>query len=143
MERQLLELGLYQMIYSDLSWGSMHSDIQNLNRQITNLLSSGRLYLDHIMHDVDALDTRKDTVVASLETKCSEQYDRRLGYRVMEALQTIPSIGVCRCINCPSQRRGNLRYVRIWSIGLYLVSRLRYCERMAISKHPLSENSMR
>jgi hypothetical protein len=86
-ERKLLELGLYQMIYSDLSWGSMHSDIQNLNRRITNLLSSGRLYLDHIMHDVAALDSTEDTVVASLRTKCSEQYDRRLGYRVMEALR--------------------------------------------------------
>jgi hypothetical protein len=45
-ERELLGLALDRMIYADLSWFSMRSDRQALDRRVVNLLSAGRLYID-------------------------------------------------------------------------------------------------
>ncbi|HEY6342029.1 MAG TPA: hypothetical protein VIY49_11095 [Bryobacteraceae bacterium] len=82
-EREILGLALHQMVYSDLSWSSMHSDRQTLNRRVLNLLSAGRLYIDQVMHD-----TSEDPPLAErIRKKAWEQYDTRLGYRVMEALR--------------------------------------------------------
>jgi hypothetical protein len=82
-ERELLGLALHQMVYSDLSWSSMHRDRQTLNRRVLNLLSAGRLYIDQVMHDV----SEDQSLVERIKKKASEQYDARLGYRVMEALR--------------------------------------------------------
>jgi hypothetical protein len=86
-ERELLGLALHQMIYSDLSWSSMRLDIQTLNRRILNLLSAGRLYIDQVMHDAGILADEDKSLVERLKTTSSEQYDAKLGYRVMEALR--------------------------------------------------------
>jgi hypothetical protein len=82
-EREILELALRQMVYTDLKWASMHRDRQALNRRLVNLLSAGRLYIDQVKHDV----SYDQSLIDQIKTKASQQYDLRIGYRVMEALR--------------------------------------------------------
>jgi hypothetical protein len=86
-ECELLTLAVHQMIYSDFSWSSMRLDTQILNRRIGNLLSAGRLYTDHIMHDAGILAGEDRSLVERLKKKSAEQYDAKLGYRVMDVLR--------------------------------------------------------
>ena len=86
-ERELLDLALYQMVHFGVSWSSGHSDIYKVNRRLANLLSAARLYTDQIKHDAAALDSSETSLAQLLSKKFSDQYDARLGYRVMEALR--------------------------------------------------------
>jgi hypothetical protein len=58
-----------------------------VNRRLTNLLSSGRLYVDQVKHEAGVLDCRQPELAKALTEKCSVEYDSKLGYRVMEALR--------------------------------------------------------
>lgn len=86
-ERELLELSLHQALRVDLDWASFQNDIAAVSRRLANLLSAARLYIDQIQHDISS--ACGDEAAASLKQKSSEQYDERLGYRVMEALRNV------------------------------------------------------
>lgn len=57
-----------------------------LNRRLVNLLSACRSYIDHSKHHARALFTGDQQAVERISKEFSDNYDRCLGYRVMEAL---------------------------------------------------------
>jgi hypothetical protein len=124
-ERELLGLAVHQMIYSDLSWSSAQLDRQVLNRRIVNLLSAGRLYIDHVMHDASILAGEDKSLVERLKRKSSQQYDAKLGYRVMDSLRNytqhrslpVHELGYPSSL-VPPDERGNLVYRVVPRIAL-------------------------
>jgi hypothetical protein len=58
-----------------------------MTRRVGNLLSSGRLYVDQVKHHISALFPKDAATKAEVDGYFSHEYDRLLGYRVMEALR--------------------------------------------------------
>ena len=86
-ERELLDLALYQMIYGEFSWSLFRADAIRINRRLQNLLSACRMYLDQIKHDVGELETPEVPLLECLTKKWSDQFDSKIGYRIMEGLR--------------------------------------------------------
>ena len=86
-ESTLLDLALHQMICRDWDWSSFRADIQLVNRRLTNLLSTARLYVDQIKHDLCVLYGSESQVVIAIEGEFSKQYDASFGYRAMESIR--------------------------------------------------------
>ncbi len=87
-ERDLLNLGLKHMVRRNLDWPAMSHDRLHLNRRLVNYLSTSRLYSDQVKHDLKHAWLPSDTV-EKLGTALSKEYDRSLGYRVVEALRNV------------------------------------------------------
>jgi hypothetical protein len=87
-EMELVDLALNESIFRNLDWSSFRIDTQRVVRRVVNLLTSTRLYVDHVQH---GLGRESSSAVASINLKVilSEQYDRRLGYRAMEAMRNV------------------------------------------------------
>jgi hypothetical protein len=84
-EHEILILAAQKMVYSGLSWSSMHVDTQKVNRRVVNLLSAGRLYIDQTKHEAHSLGERP--LVELLQETASQQYRAKLGYRALEELR--------------------------------------------------------
>ena len=122
-ERELLSLTLRRALFWDLSYSSFISDINLINRRLANLLTTGRLYIDQVQHDVQAVYGVGHSTLQSLKAKLKEEYDSTLGYRVMEALRNhiqhrgLPIHGV----NYPNRRDDSSgRRSLKWRIAPYL-----------------------
>lgn len=84
-EKQLIEDTLEEAIFFNIKWTSIVDRIHTINRRLVNFLSSCRLYLDQISHNISSLyDSDKIDLV---NDKKSEEYDSNLSYRVMESLR--------------------------------------------------------
>jgi len=89
-ERELLGLALNRSLHlADLQWQGSQQDIAVVSRRLANLLSAGRLYIDQVKHDLSSTFGSVHEVTDAVQHKFSEQYDARLGYRVMEALRNV------------------------------------------------------
>ena len=86
-ERCLFDLAFHRLLYRDLDWISAQGDRQLVNRRLANLLSAARLYLDQVSHDLTKLYDPDVEIVTAVKDECKQQYDTKLGYRVMEALR--------------------------------------------------------
>jgi hypothetical protein len=75
-----------QMLFHNHGYGWFRIEINAIARRIFNLLSSGRLYLDHCVHHLKNIYGHSD-VIDAIKDKITREYDSRLGYRVMEALR--------------------------------------------------------
>jgi hypothetical protein len=117
-ERDILSVSLRDMVRRDLPWHRMSADRLLLNRRITNLLSTCRLYVDQVKHDL------RDPSLAVAEPEQGDaafrvEHDRSLGYRVMEALrnylqhQGIPITGISYPSHLEEDERGPLFQFRL------------------------------
>lgn len=86
-EREMLDLALGNMVYADRGWQASMDQIQGLNRRLLNLLSAGRLYLDHLPQHVAGILGKDSPGWQAIDTVRREQYATLLGYRVMEGLR--------------------------------------------------------
>ena len=86
-ESHLLDLTLRRSLYDDFDWSGFHGDIHSINRRLVNLLSSGRLYVDHAQHDIGEIFGKESPQEKELKQTLKETYDDNLGYRVAEALR--------------------------------------------------------
>jgi len=89
LEQELVKVTLNKMyfpIYS-FDWSMSVSDIHLINRRIINLLTTSRMYLDQVSHDLNILPHGKRELTKVLDKIKSTEYDNVLGYRVMEALR--------------------------------------------------------
>lgn len=83
-EHDLLQTTLATALSSIPAWSGFKELIQQFDRRLANLLSTCRLYLDHLRHSVSKHDVSSRELVKRLT---AEQYDQRLGYRAMEAMR--------------------------------------------------------
>lgn len=86
-EKELLALTTQAMVFSDLDWSGMQTLEHTINRRLVNLLTTCRLYMDHIPHNLNVIYGKGATLVAKLKSEKSKAYDTHLEYRIMEALR--------------------------------------------------------
>lgn len=97
-ERELLRLSLDHLVYRNQDWHSFRADDRLMGRRLANLLSSARLYIDQIKHDLSGLIGQ--AAVASARAQFSHAYDNSFSYRLMESLRNhfqhrgVPTVGV-------------------------------------------------
>jgi hypothetical protein len=86
-ERELLELSLNHSIFSDHDWFSFQIDRHRLNRRLINLLTTFRLYVDQIPHNLNSIYGKSAGLAEVIKRRMSDEYDSSLSYRVVEALR--------------------------------------------------------
>lgn len=87
LEMGLLEIALRFSLFNHNDYAAMMNDRQQLNLHLVNFLSTARLYIDQVQHDVSGIFGA--TFLQSFREQLSHQYDSRLAYRVMEALRNL------------------------------------------------------
>jgi len=86
-EMELLNSSIHQMLYHNNNWSSYSNDINRISRRIVNLLTTSRLYLDHIIHHLNILYGSNNNKTETIKTKISSEYDSNLSYRIIYALR--------------------------------------------------------
>lgn len=86
-ESELLQQGLYNMMFEDSEWSRMANVIHTFSRRLNNLLSTCRLYLDQIPGALNRMYKDDPHLVDAFKQACREEYDTVFSYRVMEAIR--------------------------------------------------------
>ncbi|MEK4519299.1 hypothetical protein NSS64_28930 [Paenibacillus sp. FSL H8-0122] len=88
LEKDILNVSFNRMISPVYStdWILSIGDFHLINRRIINFLTTSRLYLDQILHDVKEL-SDDPTFSSIVEKLKNTEYENVLGYRVLEALR--------------------------------------------------------
>lgn len=100
MQRELVTAILQVELHRPLDGIEFHGYSQRLAREAACLLSVGRQYLDHTEHALAEIGRLTGLPPLPFGIWRSEEYDKRLGYRVVEALrnasqhQMLPSQGI-------------------------------------------------
>jgi hypothetical protein len=87
-ETELARLTMDQLVFEQVSWNSLHDDRHEVARRLVNLLTTGRLYIGQVKHDISGLYGDSSPQFKELDVWFSEEYDSHLGYRAMEALRS-------------------------------------------------------
>lgn len=86
-EREILTLTLAHVVRDYPTWAGMFSDRFLLIRRLANLLTTARLYIDQAKHTVSSSSVNLGCTKSQVEAAFSRQYDKLVGYRIMEALR--------------------------------------------------------
>ncbi|CAG0990224.1 hypothetical protein ANAEL_02253 [Anaerolineales bacterium] len=86
-ETELLAIASRMMIFSNDDHISMSRERNLISRRIVDLLSAGRMYIDQSIQHVEKIYEKNSTTLELVKKEISSQYDKSLGYRVMEALR--------------------------------------------------------
>jgi hypothetical protein len=87
LETALLNIALTWSLFDGANWSSTMTDLYTINRRLANLLTTARLYLDQVAHDLSTLYGNPSLLLDEFKNMTSAEYDNSLGYRVMEALR--------------------------------------------------------
>lgn len=85
LEKEALNYAIESMVKGSLWYDGFAMATQSINRRIVNLLTSTRLYIDHIQQNIK-LCIEKDSEF-DIKNSMSFQYDENFSYRFMEALR--------------------------------------------------------
>lgn len=88
-ETSLLDLTAKEMVRGAKDYSAFQTDTTLVNRRIINLLSSGRLYIDHSSHHLSNIFGKNSTMTANIKEEISRKYDENIGYRTMDALRNL------------------------------------------------------
>lgn len=122
-ERDHVTLALAQMMRGFPAWSSMFSDRQLLVRRLVNFLATARLYIDHTQHAVSSSPVDLGCTGKQAKAAFSEQYDKSVGYRIMEALRNhMQHRGeATKGISYPSQIERGEEDEPLWNFRLDLI----------------------
>jgi hypothetical protein len=87
MESTVLDIALHYSLFPLSARTILEDGIHVTNRRIANLLTTARLYLDHVPHELSSTYGDGDEKVETFRQATNREYDSVLGYRVMEALR--------------------------------------------------------
>jgi hypothetical protein len=87
IERELLSNGLDYMLFNDLDWSSSVEQLHTLNRLVINLLSTSRLYLDHVPHQLNEFFGSASVEAGKFQDATHTEYDGSFSYRMLEELR--------------------------------------------------------
>lgn len=87
LESTLLDIVLKDTVFWDFDWSRGREQVHEINRRVINLLSSTRLYIDQVDHDLKQTYGAASRERKTFERRKSEVYDSRLAYRAMELLR--------------------------------------------------------
>ncbi len=85
-EKEILDRAVEHNLFAKMTPHQMHEDRTALNRRITNLLSSCRLYLDQLRHSIKAI-YGEGAEFDAIEKLTNIEYDKHFSYRLMEAMR--------------------------------------------------------
>lgn len=86
-ERGILNLALEYSIFPGQSRSLLIDGMHLVNRRVANLLTTARLYLDQVPHDLSRVYGKNSNLVSIFRKAANSEYDAHLGYRVMEAFR--------------------------------------------------------
>ena len=86
-ERELLRLALDHLVWGASKWSTHRAARHAVNLRIINFLSTTRLYLDQVSHDLVALFGKDSAETQEVEAARRAEYDSSLAFRVLEALR--------------------------------------------------------
>ena len=86
-EITLLEITARDMVRFHQDYHLLHQERNMIDRRLANLLSVGRIYVDHTKQYVNRILTEEAGGEFDVSAAFSRQYDSRFGYRCMEALR--------------------------------------------------------
>lgn len=87
-ELELLTQSLQDVCFDGGNWTVAIGRMRKLSRRLSQLLSACRMYTDQIPRNLAAIfSENSDAAVEDFRQHCSEQYDSRFGYRLMEQLR--------------------------------------------------------
>jgi len=82
-----LKYAAHHMVRGSETHTELHGELNQITRRIINLLSTGRLYLDQSIHNLNNISSIKLKNIEEIKKEKNKQYDQYLDYRVMEALR--------------------------------------------------------
>jgi hypothetical protein len=83
----LLNQAHHYLLWKAVAHNEAMQDRLNLDRQLVNLLSSMRLYLDHTDHGLSTMFGNPSDQLESVKKFKNTLYDKHVGYRLLEALR--------------------------------------------------------
>lgn len=87
LEIEIINIATSSYLFHGKEHKDFHIEGNTLNRRMANLLTSCRLYIDHIDHHLSDLHKITQIDIDSVGKFKAEQYDQHFGYRFMEALR--------------------------------------------------------
>jgi hypothetical protein len=86
-ELELLGNSVKSMLFHDFEWSSGINEIHSINRRIINLLTTCRLYMDQVCHNIHTIYGPESAQAVTFKAASSNEYDSVFGYRTMEAMR--------------------------------------------------------
>jgi hypothetical protein len=86
-EGELLRLAVDQMVWPGGEWPAFRTALFDVNRRILNFLSSSRMYIDQIKHEISSMYGKDSEVYAGVRSRETIEYDTSLAYRAIDALR--------------------------------------------------------
>ncbi len=86
-EETVLKSALKHMLFRNQDYNWYQSEKRMISRRIINLLTACRLYVDQTRHHISRIFGKISTQFQDVIDQFAEQYDKHLGYRVMDALR--------------------------------------------------------
>lgn len=89
LEQDLLQVTLNAMYFPKrmVDWTHTVTEIHLINRRIINFLTTSKLYLDQVTHDLNTIPHEIPNLKEDVKDRINNEYNSVLGYRVMEALR--------------------------------------------------------
>jgi len=87
LERDLLDLALRYSLFPRHDWPSLMGDLQLVNRRLANLLTTGKLYVDQVQHDVGRLFGSNSGEEKKVREWISREREENFGYRVLDEIR--------------------------------------------------------
>jgi hypothetical protein len=87
LEEDILTMALRHAVIPAQQTTDWNAQRRKINRRLANLLSSARLYLDHLRHDAKAILGEDSVEYTELIKGISAHFDESFSYRLMEALR--------------------------------------------------------
>jgi hypothetical protein len=86
-ELELLNHSLRRILFHDFDWLTTVDKMHSINRKIINLLTTCRLYIDQVKHNINKIYGSDSQQTQILKSQLSHEYDSVFGYQVMEAMR--------------------------------------------------------
>lgn len=86
-EMMLLSKAAQHMIFQNLNYPRIQTEVNDINRRLVNLLSACRMYLDHCSHHLRNIYGDNSDKVEEVRNQKNIEHDSSLSYRVLEALR--------------------------------------------------------
>ena len=87
LETYVLDAAVESSIFPGRGGSALATVRHQINRRLSNLLSSARLYIDQTAHSLSASPHISKNAAASFKDNTSYKYDKSSEYRIMEALR--------------------------------------------------------
>ena len=87
VERELLSRAVENVLFSPRDWSDVIAQLQVFNRRMINLLTTCRLHLDQVIHNIREIFGDDSQVDSELKAETNKEYDSYFGYRVLEAMR--------------------------------------------------------